>query len=197
MIYTHVLRYGARGVRSPLDATERPPGARTPSLKIQACPHQATFTHGVSRHATRPSHAHPPPYAPPPSHSPGMFHRETQAHARAPLLREPGEVRVSLGAPEATEYNRRMGKTSRSGYLLLSLLLATTAMSMPIPPRIKRNVAFLYLADSPGSFAPLGTAFFVAIKDDSTGHAHCYLVTAKHVIQGPSGRGFCRVSSSE
>jgi hypothetical protein len=68
--------------------------------------------------------------------------------------------------------------------VLLAVQLSTDAAGTTIPANVKDSVSFVFVRDSKGKEAPLGTAFFVVVKhakDPAIGHF--YLVTAKHVLQ--------------
>ena len=72
----------------------------------------------------------------------------------------------------------------RIALAVISLLIGSSAMGMPIPPEVKHIVTFVYVPDSSGGEPrPNGTAFFVAVpseRDPEKGSV--YLVTAKHVL---------------
>ena len=56
-------------------------------------------------------------------------------------------------------------------------------MAVIVPADIKKTVAFLFSSDNPPQ--PLGTGFWVAVPAESDSEFRwCYIVTARHVIEG-------------
>jgi hypothetical protein len=67
--------------------------------------------------------------------------------------------------------------------------VAEPALAASAPPEIKNIVAFVFRTIKPNQPPePWGTAFFVSMADPKTKERQfIYLVTAKHVLQGPDG----------
>lgn len=68
--------------------------------------------------------------------------------------------------------------------LFLSLIISRDiAMTAPIPVEIKKVVVFVFADSSHAKPAPLGTAFFIGVKNPNKENSYAiYLVTAKHII---------------
>jgi hypothetical protein len=75
---------------------------------------------------------------------------------------------------------------------VVSLLIGSNAMEMPIPPDIKHIVTFVYVPDSSsGELIPNGTAFFVVVpSEQDPKKGNVYLVTAKHVLTADNTKQF-------
>jgi hypothetical protein len=77
------------------------------------------------------------------------------------------------------------------------------ATAAVMPPKIKKVVTFIFLADPQGNLAhdsttnnpiPMGTGFFVFVKNEAGGPGgYSYLVTAKHVLKDSQGRDLPRI----
>ena len=77
--------------------------------------------------------------------------------------------------------------------IALAIFLGWEAVvAAPIPPEVKTVVAFVFIpGQQPGKTVPYGTAFFVGIKDPKNSErSFVYLVTAKHVLQGPDHKSW-------
>ncbi len=84
--------------------------------------------------------------------------------------------------------------------LLLIFIIAHSALSfwMPVPPEIKKIVAFIFVPGKGGNLIPQGTGFFLGIKHPQKQDRFLvYLVTAKHVLQDNDKKfmAFCCVRS--
>lgn len=62
---------------------------------------------------------------------------------------------------------------------------------MPIPPEVKKVVAFIFIPSEDGKLVPNGTGFFIGVKiPDKPETFAVYLVTVKHVLQKPNSDSF-------
>jgi len=83
-------------------------------------------------------------------------------------------------------------------------------MASPVPTDLAKTVVFIFLADEIGNprinadtnaAVANGTGFFVLVENENGPGGHCYLVTAKHVLQNEKAntlsRVFLRVNTKE
>ncbi|MGI8784146.1 MAG: trypsin-like peptidase domain-containing protein [Acidobacteriota bacterium] len=73
---------------------------------------------------------------------------------------------------------------------ILGVTMVVELFAMPIPPQVKQCVAFIF-GKLPNGKVSAGTGFFVGVK--GAAHAdryYVYLITARHVLQLPDGKGY-------
>src|SRR5215213_9491133 len=73
---------------------------------------------------------------------------------------------------------------------------------MLIPDEVRKCVAYIGYRKPTGEMSLQGTAFFVGRPIEGTDKSFCYIVTAKHVIQGigsktPNGQVILRVNFTD
>lgn len=75
--------------------------------------------------------------------------------------------------------------------LSIVIACATVLSAFPIPPTLKKTVAFIYAPNQKGELIPNGTGFFIAVSPPEDSNKNMgYLVTAKHVLQKQDKKSF-------
>jgi Trypsin-like peptidase domain len=76
----------------------------------------------------------------------------------------------------------------RAFIVFLVAYLAHDAMAATIPTEVKKVVTFVFLADANRNPLPIGTGFFLGVKNEiNPDRSNVYLVTAKHVLKDKNG----------
>lgn len=75
--------------------------------------------------------------------------------------------------------------------IIFILVVVTLIMAIPIPPKVKEIVSFIFVPGKDGKPIPYGTGFFVGVKlSERPEYSAIYFVTAKHVLRRPDNRSF-------
>ena len=65
----------------------------------------------------------------------------------------------------------------------LVILPAVSSFGIPVPPEVKKVIAFIFVPGKDGNLIPQGTAFLIGVKHpQKPDESFAYLVTAKHVL---------------